>query len=137
MRTSSRAFVQGYSHGSLITSLFSLPEDPRFQNLRVSHILLSYPLGPRSWLTAFRGNHYASGLTKLLKGTQSRVLVIFGDRDEFTGHESYDTWSKSLRHDAGDMEGRLEIVCAQGANHFWSEPESRELMLCTIRDWIP
>ncbi|KAJ3510086.1 hypothetical protein NLJ89_g4874 [Agrocybe chaxingu] len=71
--------ILGYSHGSLIASLF-----PVIPGIKTSHVLLSYPLGPRAWLTLFNSSSYAKALEDLVHHDESNVLVIFGDSDEFT-----------------------------------------------------
>jgi len=126
--------ILGYSHGSLIASSYPLLEESL--NIKVSHILLSYPLGARALLTAFRGSHYAATLANLLRDSRSNVLVVYSDRDEFTGIGSYDAWADSLRREAGDR-GNLEVVRIEGANHFWSYPETKDKMLQCIMNWIP
>ena len=128
--------MQGYSYGSLITSLFPLfAED---SHITVSHILLSYPLGPRSWLTAFRGKHYTTTLNTLLYDSRSNVLVVYGDRDEFTSVENYDTWVETLRgQTSAEGTGKLQIARVAGANHFWNDQIAQDTLLRTIRDWVP
>ncbi|EKM58528.1 uncharacterized protein PHACADRAFT_53580, partial [Phanerochaete carnosa HHB-10118-sp] len=110
--------VAGYSHGSLIASLFPLL--PEAITTTVTHILLSYPLGPRAWLTAFRGKHYTTALNTLVQDPRANVFIIYGDQDEFTSVESYDAWIESLRHEnEGDGKARLQTSRIEGANHFW------------------
>ncbi|KAI0091057.1 alpha/beta-hydrolase [Irpex rosettiformis] len=131
--------ILGYSHGSLIASCFPLIKE--HPSIRISHILLSYPLGPRSWLTAFRGAHYTATLNALLHDPQARVLVIYSDHDDFTGVGSYDNWVDSLRNEAGGVEGgpqaNLEVMKIEDANHFWTNDEARHIMLRCIREWVP
>lgn len=127
---------QGYSHSSLIASLYPLlPED---SHINLSHVLLSYPLSPRSWLTAFRGKHYTTTLNGLLHDLRSNILVVYGDRDEFTSVENYDAWAEALRRETSAGEaGTLQIAKVGGANHFWNDQTARETLLRTIRDWVP
>ncbi|TCD63336.1 hypothetical protein EIP91_005655 [Steccherinum ochraceum] len=127
--------IFGYSHGSLIASLFPLLPDP----IQVSHVLLSYPLGPRSWLTAFRGKHYTNTLNTLLRDPKSKVLVVYGDLDEFTGVESYDAWADGLEEEAqGDGKGELTVERVHGATHFWTDQnDARGRMLQVLTDWLP
>ncbi|KAI0789879.1 alpha/beta-hydrolase [Abortiporus biennis] len=131
----STVVILGYSHGSLIASLFPILPDP----VKVYHILLSYPLGPRSWLTAFRGNMYATTLNNLLSNKRADVLVVFGDHDEFTGEESYDTWAEDLKRQVqGEGKGHLQIVKVEGATHFWTDHlGARSRMLRSILLHIP
>ncbi|KAI0684706.1 alpha/beta-hydrolase [Cytidiella melzeri] len=128
--------VLGYSYGSLIATLF--PQQPDFANIKFSHILLSYPLGPRSWLTAFRSGHYTKALTDLLHNPQSNVLVVYGDHDNFTSVESYDMWADGLKHEVeGTNCGKLDVKKVERANHFWASDTARDNMLQCIQEWVP
>ncbi len=112
--------------------MFPLLAEP----IKVSHVLLSYPLGPRTWLTAFRSGTYTSALNDLLHNPKANVLVLYGNRDEFTGEESYDAWTEQLREQvSGDDTGRLEIVKIDGATHFWIEGAGNRL-LREIVEWV-
>ncbi|KAH8100988.1 alpha/beta-hydrolase [Cristinia sonorae] len=127
--------IFGYSHGSLITSLFPLLPSP----LKTSHILLSYPLGPRSWLTAFRGKYYTDTLNALLHDPNANILVVYGDQDEFTGAGSYDTWVDGLEEEAhGEGRGTLRVERVDGATHFWTDANgAREQMVEIVTGWVP
>ena len=127
--------AQGYSHGSLIASLYPLLSDSN--SIKISHILLSYPLGPRSWLTAFRSKHYTTTLNALVRDPRANVLVIYSDCDEFTSIGSYDAWAESLRREAGHGTGKLEVVRVENANHFWAQDAAREKMLRAVQEWLP
>ncbi|KAI0719401.1 alpha/beta-hydrolase [Cerioporus squamosus] len=131
----------GYSHGSLIASLHPVLDD-----IQTSHILLSYPIGPRHWLTAFHGSRYTSALQLLLRDPKSNVLVIYGDDDNFTSVGSYDAWVASLQKDreaAPSSEqthhppGKLEVVKIEGASHFWREEDAVHRLLDVVRAWLP
>ena len=128
---------QGYSHGSLIASLHPILDD-----VKTSHILLSYPMGPRHWLTAFRGHRYTTALQSLVNDPRSNVLIIYGDNDNFTTVESYDAWVASLRdvHPVGKAapsRGKLEVVKVRGASHFWREEEAVDRLIEVVRGWLP
>lgn len=126
--------ILGYSHGSLVTSLFPVLPEP----IKTSHILLSYPLGPRSWLTAFRGKHYTSALNSLLHDSRSNVLVIYGDQDEFTGVEGYDAWADALEEGSQEEgKGELHVERIHGATHFWTDQnDARRQMLQAVTEWV-
>jgi dienelactone hydrolase len=119
---------QGYSHGALITSLHPVLPSP----IKTSHLLLSYPLGPRSFLTLFHGGTYTNRLNKLINNPQSNVLIVYGDRDEFTGAETYEGWVAELRKNDGEF--RVELV--QGATHFWGLRSGQRLKEI-VEGWVP
>ncbi|KAJ3798990.1 Alpha/Beta hydrolase protein [Lentinula aff. detonsa] len=119
--------IVGYSYGSLIATLF--PSLPNTQ-IKTSHILISYPLGPRTYLTLFRSSTYTSKLRELLRSEHSNVLVVYGDGDEFTSAKSYESWGKELTElrkgldvhlsvEQGQEQSRLTLCCRPGASHFW------------------
>ncbi|PPR02607.1 hypothetical protein CVT24_002178 [Panaeolus cyanescens] len=99
--------ILGYSHGSLIASL--CPPHPTIETF---YILLSYPLGPRSWLTLFNSSTYTSALAKLGTTPGVRLLVVYTDNDEFTSLSSYERWTQSLTEN-------VEKVLIRDASHFW------------------
>ena len=134
--SNSDADAQGYSHGSLIASLCPLLDHEESRNVQVSHILLSYPLSPRSLITVFRSDHYAETLSQLVRNPRSKVLVIYSDQDEFTAEDKYDAWTHSLRREAQGG-GQLAIVKFQGTNHFWSNLQVRRQLLDCISRWVP
>lgn len=65
-------------------------------SLRTTHILISYPLGPRGLLTAFRTRTYQHALEDLVRQPGARVLLCHGDADDFTAAEAYDAWAEAL-----------------------------------------
>ncbi|RDX57159.1 alpha/beta-hydrolase [Lentinus brumalis] len=133
--------LAGYSHGSLIASLHPVLDD-----VQTSHIFLSYPIGPRHWLTAFHGSRYTTALQSLLCDPRSNVLLIYGDEDEFTSASSYDAWVADLQKDrevASSSEqtrqspGKLEVVKVEGASHFWREDDAVVRLIDTVSAWLP
>ncbi|KAF9446303.1 alpha/beta-hydrolase [Macrolepiota fuliginosa MF-IS2] len=121
----------GYSHGSLISTLHPALPAP----IRTSHVLLSYPLGPRGWLTLFRTSYYQDQLEGLLKDDRSNILAIFGDGDEFTSISSYKEWTEKLK-EAVQGSDRLRIVEIENASHFWRGRSGLELGQ-VLRRWLP
>ncbi|KAG8213216.1 hypothetical protein J3R82DRAFT_11681 [Butyriboletus roseoflavus] len=49
----------------------------------------------------FHSRMYSSALTSLLRDVRARLLIVHGDRDDFTSHSQYDTWTKSLKMTEG------------------------------------
>ena len=64
--------------------------------LRTTHILISYPLGPRGLLTAFHSRTYQRTLEDLVRQPTARVLLCQGDTDDFTGAGAYEAWAEAL-----------------------------------------
>ncbi|TFY81425.1 hypothetical protein EWM64_g2587 [Hericium alpestre] len=85
--------ILGYSHGSLVASLHPVLPPP----IRTMHVLLSYPLGPRGFLTLFNARTYEDRLEALLRDSRAHVLVVHGDADNFTGAPAYDQWADGLK----------------------------------------
>ncbi|KAJ3833899.1 Alpha/Beta hydrolase protein [Lentinula raphanica] len=107
--------IVGYSHGSLIASLYPILPG---KHTKVSHVLVSYPLGPRKYLTLFHSSTYASKLRELVQNRHSNVLIIYGDQDEFTSAKSYEGWAQELIKQ-GQKQNRMTVCCRPGASHFW------------------
>ena len=97
--------------------------------MKISHIFLSYPLGPRAWLTLFRSSSYTAALNDLVQHPDSRVLIIYGDSDEFTSQSKYRSWASSLQ------DGNVEIVEVKNASHFWHDQSGRELAEL-VKKWL-
>ncbi|KAJ7494629.1 Alpha/Beta hydrolase protein [Mycena galericulata] len=119
--------VLGYSYGSLIASL-----QPVLGSVETSHILLSYPLGVRGWLTLFK-SRYEETLKELLRNPAANVLVVFGDEDEFTSVASYRTWRGALE---GTAAGKLQCAEVRGGTHFWRDSDGDELV-AIVSQWLP
>ncbi|KAI0749660.1 alpha/beta-hydrolase [Daedaleopsis nitida] len=136
--------LAGYSHGSLIASMHPVLED-----VQTSHILLSYPIGPRHWLTAFHGHRYTTALRSLRSDPRSNLLVIYGDDDNFTSVAAYDVWVTTLQDDdrgacsesstdtSSTSRGKLEVVKVEGASHFWREEDAVNRLFDVVRGWLP
>ena len=112
---------------------------PVLHDIRISHVLLSYPLGPRSWLTAFHGSRYQSAIVDLVRSPGASVLVMHGDEDNFTSVSAYGSWASALQSSHGESElqnGRLEVVKVEGASHFWQEEHAVQHLVDTISSWL-
>jgi len=102
---------------------------PVMPSVKTSHLLLSYPLGHRSWLTLFNSSTYTKALDDVLQHPESNVLVIFGDKDEFTSQSSYRKWTSELK-------GNVEIAEVVDGSHFWHGRSAQELVKL-VRKWLP
>jgi len=83
-------------------------------------------------LTLFHGGTYTSRLNELINDPQSNILIVHGDRDEFTSAETYEGWVTELRKNSGEF--RVEVV--QGATHFWTSRSGQRLMEI-VKGWVP
>ncbi|SRR6266702_786315 len=75
-------------------------------HIHTVHILISYPLGPRGLLTAFRTGTYQRALEDLVRQPAARVLLCYGDADDFTSAEAYEEWTDAL--------GKLAVATEEG-----------------------
>jgi hypothetical protein len=66
------------------------------------------------------------------------MLVLYGDRDQFTGIGRYEAWVKSLQ-EAGNVPSNGTTVVADvkiaGGDHFW-QGEALDHMLTEIEKWV-
>ena len=74
-------------------------------------------------------------LSELVRHPAANVLVLFGDRDEFTSESSYDSWVQGLVKDAGDNVF-LTVEKITGGTHFW-RGQSTSGMNRAVRGWLP
>lgn len=123
--------VIGYSHGSLIASLHPVL-NPK---LKTSHILLSYPISPRGLLTMFHTGMYSSALHNTLCNPDARLLLIYGDKDEFTSKSKYDEWVDTLMRTDG-LKAKFDVVPVTDANHFWQSDSARTALQQAVDSWI-
>jgi hypothetical protein len=68
-------------------------------------------------------------LNEVLEHPESKVLVIHGDRDEFTSHAKYQEWISELR-------GNVEVVEVENGAHFWLGSSGGQLIEAVER-WLP
>lgn len=102
---------------------------PVLPSVKTSHLLVSYPLGPKAWLTLFHSSSYTKALDDVLQHPDSNVLVIFGGKDEFTSYSKYKEWASSLR-------GNVELVEVEHGSHFWHGRSAR-ILVDTVGKWLP
>jgi alpha/beta superfamily hydrolase len=78
----------------------------------------------------FHTNTYTAKLKELISNADSNVLIIYGDRDEFTSIEKYKAWREELVSKVG---GHLKVVEVPGASHFWERRELKQVVM----EWLP
>lgn len=83
----------------------------------------------------FHSNMYSSALTSLLHHDRARLLIVYGDRDEFTSRSQYDNWTESLRTTEG-VRAQLRIVTVTDAGHFWDTETSRAALKAALENWL-
>ncbi|KAI9490599.1 Alpha/Beta hydrolase protein [Zychaea mexicana] len=113
-RKLSHLLISGYSFGSMIAA--SMPHD---NLIPCSYLLISYPLSVQWALATVRSSFFTEQANQLLLTATSdcKVLLLYGDHDQFTGVRSYQNWIKN----AGK---HVESVMIPGADHFWFEFEN-------------
>ncbi|KAG8777750.1 hypothetical protein FRC12_000231, partial [Ceratobasidium sp. 428] len=129
----------GYSHGALLVSCHPVLPAP----IRTYHVLLSYPVSPLPMLTFFHASTYREKLRQLVQDAQARVLIMYGDRDQFTAVNKFTAWAAAFQSNNGvsDTEvspaenPQVETKMVPGADHFWRGPFSRQ-MKAIIIDWL-
>lgn len=82
----------------------------------------------------FHSRMYSSALTSLLRDVRARLLIVHGDRDDFTSHSQYDTWTESLKTER--VRAQLRTVTVTGASHFWHTGTSRAALKETLENWL-
>ncbi|KAG9076685.1 hypothetical protein FS749_011502 [Ceratobasidium sp. UAMH 11750] len=103
--------IVGYSHGSLLASC---------------HPVLPAPM---------RTYH----LRQLVQDARANVLIMYGDRDQFTAINKYSAWAAGFQ--SADSEAATGVAAnavvkmVPGADHFWRGPFNRH-MKATIMDWL-
>ncbi|KAJ7650393.1 alpha/beta-hydrolase [Roridomyces roridus] len=120
-----KVVVLGYSYGALIASL-----QPILEGIETAHILLSYPIAVRGWLTLFNHKKYEAALRGLLGNPKGNLLVVYGDGDDFTAVETYRRWKDAFSRDC-----KLEVVEVAGATHFWRDSDGVELV-GIVEKWL-
>ncbi|KAG9099610.1 hypothetical protein FRC06_005099 [Ceratobasidium sp. 370] len=123
--------IVGYSHGSLLASCHPVLPAP----IRTYHVLLSYPLSPLPLLTFFHASTYREKLRQLVQDAQARVLIMYGDRDQFTAIDKYSAWAAGFQSTDGQNTSKVVVKMVPGADHFWRGPFNRQ-MKATIMDWL-
>ena len=83
----------------------------------------------------FQTDMYASALRHLLCNPEARLLLIYGDKDEFTSKSKYDAWIESCRRTDG-LKAKLDVVRVTEANHFWQSHDARTALEQAVDNWL-
>ncbi|KAH8915875.1 hypothetical protein BT69DRAFT_1356190 [Atractiella rhizophila] len=132
----------GYSAGSLY-STYAFPSSSSTASIKIplhiAHLLISYPLSVLWALTAFHASTFQSKLKDLVTRAKSKeggetykLMIIYGDRDEFTGVDKYRKWVEELEM---KKDGRVKVVEVEDADHFW-RGESGDRLESAIETWL-
>src|SRR3954470_1007812 len=99
----------------------------------ISYILISLPLSVIWFLTFFRSSVYSTHLKNLLSSPSTKVLLIFGDSDQFTRLSKYRQWIK----DNNVLENeRWSIVELNGGDHFFANQQMEDYLIDAIQQWV-
>lgn len=82
-------------------------------------------------LTAFHHQNHRAALQKLASDSKANVLVIYGDRDDFTSVRNYRVWAEGLTEKGGRV--RVDEV-AEGSHFWYGRP--METLLDIVRKWL-
>ncbi|GAB1521687.1 hypothetical protein RhiTH_004784 [Rhizoctonia solani] len=80
-------------------------------------------------------------LSRLVSNPQARVLILFGDKDQFTGISNYQSWANNLEQAQGSStseaigSGAIEVKMVTGADHFWRGRFNRQMTEAIIT-WL-
>lgn len=121
--------LAGYSYGSLAASACPPPSDTSNVHFETSYLLISYPLSVAWALCALQTSHFTSALHACSK--EHRMLVVYGDQDQFTTVEKFRRWAAEL----GPSESFRSVEVA-GADHFWRDQKHKTALLSTICNWL-
>ncbi|KAF8243000.1 alpha/beta-hydrolase [Wilcoxina mikolae CBS 423.85] len=130
--------VRTTSNLSSSSSVPAPPLDPNVLDIITSYILVSPPLPPVS--TFLLPSFSFSGSTESIVDpatavarTGTRVLVVWGDEDVFTGVKKYRRWDEKMRKELGTE--RFESVEVGGVGHFWGH-EGLEKVGAVVQTWL-
>lgn len=112
-------------------------------DLRIRHILLSYPLSVLWIVTCFHSTPFTKALQNLVTHPKSDVLILYGENDQFTKAAKYEGWVKTLETAAAKVgcgrrtggTGKVAVQTLQNGDHFWQGPIMRDLRK-SIAEWL-
>ncbi|RHZ60964.1 hypothetical protein Glove_350g148 [Diversispora epigaea] len=123
----SELIIVGYSYGSLIASSFTTS-----LSIPTFYILISYPLSVRWFLTFFHTSTYINHLISLIN-SNSKVLFIYGNYDQFTRSSRFKNW---VRENNLINNPRWTIKELRGADHFYVTGSMEISLIQELNEWI-
>lgn len=144
---------QGYSFGSMMAGQAISPSPTQTgSQVHLRYILISPPISSLVGflLTPFRSGNLATSLKRIAarkdaEGTNrvaaswksSKVLIVYGGRDDFTNEATYRRWIDEVCQVA-DSADRDAIVVKEirDADHFWSNPRCKADILGAVSEWL-
>lgn len=91
-----------------------------------SYLLISYPLRVQWALATWKTSFFSRQVAQLL--SNHRVLLVFGDHDQFTGIGSYENWVRQANKD------NVQVSRVEGADHFWFGYE--DVLVRIVDSWL-
>jgi alpha/beta superfamily hydrolase len=91
------------------------------------------------FLIPFRFGTYVQAMKATLtqqyhaQGEKSKVLLLYGDRDQFTAEADYTNYIKKV---TSDTAASLRVKKVPRGDHFFSSKEAFQSMCNAIDDWI-
>lgn len=65
------------------------------------------------------------------------MLLMYGDRDNFTDVETYRNWAKRLTEEDEERKGDvLSVAEVREADHFWRDLRHRGELCKAVCDWL-
>jgi pimeloyl-ACP methyl ester carboxylesterase len=83
----------------------------------------------------FHTGIYSLALRDILCNPDARLLLIYGDKDEFTSKSKYEEWVDTLRRTDG-LKAKLNVIPVMDASHFWQSDGARTALQQAIDSWI-
>ena len=70
-------------------------------------------------------------------GKSSKVVIVYGGRDNFTNEATYRRWLDEVCQTAHSTErDTIAVREIRDADHFWSNPRCKSNMLEAISEWL-
>ncbi|KAG2180098.1 hypothetical protein INT43_003886 [Umbelopsis isabellina] len=117
----------GYSFGSMIAGSIDPPSQ-----IPTRYLLISYPLGVMWALSSFRGRFYRErAMQKIQSASQptgSPILFLIGERDQFTGLNTFKKWIGDSENDV------VKVHIVPDADHFWFGKE--DVLQKIVDSWL-